>query len=360
MSLPPNTLSTMAPVSAKSTNPTAPTVFTDGACIGNPGPGGWAWAVADGPFASGSAPSTTNNRMEMTAALEALRAVEGDVLVMSDSTYVVHAFEKSWVFGWEAKGWRKKGGDVPNADLWRSLLAEYRKPHRKVIFEWVRGHSGDPMNDVVDRLATEAAETQESRSGSEPPTTLGPADEPFRRTRAVATATTDTGLPDGWHLVVLGHRPPELGGYSPDNPTATEVRRKIVEILAGLLVVHSDLMVVSGLNLGAEQIGVEAAVDAGVPFAAVLAYPDMDAVWPFDTQRRFRRLLGAAAVSIVLSPKKPTSKQAAGLAIGVRNKWLVDRADAAIVVSNRTDRDLASQIVALEGRIPDEVWVVDP
>ena len=177
----------------------------------------------------------------------------------------------------------------------------------------------------------------------------------------MATAPTETGgLPDGWHLVVLGHRPPELGGYSPDNPTAIAVRRKMVEILAGLSAVHPELMVVSGLNLGAEQIGAEAAVDAGVPFAAVVAYPDMDAVWPFDTQRRYRRLLGAATASIVVSPKKPTSKQAAGMAIGARNMWLVDRADAAIVVSNGTDRDLASQIVALEGRIPDEVWVVEP
>ena len=70
------------------TDPMTTTVFTDGACIGNPGPGGWAWAIQGGRFASGSASSTTNNRMELTAVIEAVRAVTGDVVVMSDSTHV--------------------------------------------------------------------------------------------------------------------------------------------------------------------------------------------------------------------------------------------------------------------------------
>ena len=74
-------------------------VYTDGSCLGNPGPGGWAWAVPDGPYASGPEPRTTNQRMEITAVLRALEATDGPVLVMSDSTYVVRCFRDRW---WEA------------------------------------------------------------------------------------------------------------------------------------------------------------------------------------------------------------------------------------------------------------------
>ena len=160
----------------------------------------------------------TNNLMELTGVLEALRAVEGDVLVMSDSTYVVDAFTKEWVFGWEARGWRKKGGEVPNADLWRSLLAEYRKRIRTVRFEWVRGHAGDRMNDVVDRLANEAAVTQQSRSSLEPPTTLGLAHAPVRHTRTLATAVADKGdsrRADTWSCSAIG---PRVGRPLPRQP----------------------------------------------------------------------------------------------------------------------------------------------
>src|SRR5690242_16429685 len=80
------------------------TVYTDGACVGNPGPGGWAWAVPGGRFASGPAAQTTNQRMEISAVLEALRAIEGKVDVVSDSTYVVNCFRDRW---WE--GWLKRG-----------------------------------------------------------------------------------------------------------------------------------------------------------------------------------------------------------------------------------------------------------
>jgi ribonuclease HI/uncharacterized phage-like protein YoqJ len=335
------------------------TVYCDGACIGNPGPGGWAWAMPKGPFASGAEGDTTNQRMEMTAALEALRATEGDVVIVSDSKYVTDCFAQRWYQTWEAKGWRNsKKQAVANQDLWRSLLAEYRKVGRTVTFEWVKGHGSDPMNDAVDRLATEAATTQQSRSGSEPPKTLGPADDPVRSSSSKTSKAGD--LPAGWRVLILGHRPPQLGGYDLDNPTASEVRRRITEILGGVLAVHDEVVVVSGLGLGAEQIGAEAAIAAGVPYAVVLAFPDSETVWPFESQRRFRRLLSTATASITLSSKTPKSKQEAGMAIGSRNTWLIERADAAIVVSNGQDRDLRVQIASLEGRVPEDVWVIEP
>lgn len=142
------------------------TVYTDGACRGNPGPGGWAWAVVDGPFASGAEPRTTNQRMEVTAVLQALRALPGPVLVVSDSSYVVNCFRDRWWQQWQRRGWRNASGQpVANRDLWEPLLALALAPGRSVRFSWVKGHSGDPMNERVDQLATEAADCQQGAAG---------------------------------------------------------------------------------------------------------------------------------------------------------------------------------------------------
>lgn len=141
-------------------------VYTDGSCLGNPGRGGWAWAVPGGPFASGAEPHTTNQRMEITAALRALEAIEGPVLVRSDSTYVVNAFRDRWWEGWRRRGWRNAAGKpVANRDLWEPLLAQVLDKGRSVRFAWVKGHSNDEMNDRVDLLAVEAAMTQIGTSG---------------------------------------------------------------------------------------------------------------------------------------------------------------------------------------------------
>ena len=134
-------------------------VYTDGACSGNPGPGGWAWAVApDGsPSSSGGEGRTTNQRMEITAVLEALRvlAPSGPVVVVSDSTYVVNCFRDRWWVKWEANGWRNaKKQPVANADLWRPLVELVGRS--EVTFRWVKGHSGDRLNDLVDQLAVAA------------------------------------------------------------------------------------------------------------------------------------------------------------------------------------------------------------
>ena len=132
-------------------------VFTDGACRGNPGPGGWAWAVSPAQSASGHAPATTNQRMEVQAALEAVRALEGPLLVVSDSTYVVNCFRDQWWRGWLSRGWLNSSKQpVANRDLWEPFIDLYRA-RGDVAFAWVKGHSGHPMNDLVDRLAVEAS-----------------------------------------------------------------------------------------------------------------------------------------------------------------------------------------------------------
>jgi ribonuclease HI len=135
-------------------------VFTDGACLGNPGPGGWAWAVPEGEFASGPAARTTNQRMEVTAVLEALRALPGPLEVVSDSTYVVNCFRDRWWEGWIKRGWVNSARKpVANRDLWEPLVELYRQ-RGDVTFRWVKGHSGNRMNDLVDELAVAAARTQ--------------------------------------------------------------------------------------------------------------------------------------------------------------------------------------------------------
>jgi ribonuclease HI len=135
-------------------------IFTDGACAGNPGPGGWAWAVApDGePNGSGGAVRTTNQRMELLAVLEAVRSLGADrrpLAIHSDSTYVVNCFRDEWWKKWRRNGWRNsKREPVANADLWEPLVDLVEVSD--VTFQWVKGHSGDRMNDLVDALAVAA------------------------------------------------------------------------------------------------------------------------------------------------------------------------------------------------------------
>jgi ribonuclease HI len=132
-------------------------VFTDGACRGNPGPGGWAWAVLGGLQGSGHDPATTNQRMEVRAAYEAIVALPGTLVVVSDSTYVVNCFKNSWWTGWRARGWlNSQKKPVANRDLWEPLI-DLVEERGDVTFRWVKGHSGHPGNDLVDQLAVEAS-----------------------------------------------------------------------------------------------------------------------------------------------------------------------------------------------------------
>ena len=138
-------------------------VYTDGACRGNPGPGGWAWALDEEQYASGFDPATTNQRMEILAAFQAVRSLPGDLEVRSDSTYVVNCFVKHWYKGWHAKGWRNSQRQpVANRDLWEPFI-DLVLERGDVRFTWVKGHGTDPMNQLVDGLAVEAALTGDGR-----------------------------------------------------------------------------------------------------------------------------------------------------------------------------------------------------
>lgn len=138
-------------------------VFTDGACKGNPGPGGWAARLIDARSGHskdicGGEPLTTNNRMELMAAIRALQALKRPVQVdlHSDSSYVVNAFRQKWIERWKANGWRTAAKKpVENQDLWRELL-EAMQGH-KVNWVHVKGHAGHEHNEACDRLAVSAA-----------------------------------------------------------------------------------------------------------------------------------------------------------------------------------------------------------
>lgn len=136
-------------------------IFTDGACKGNPGPGGWGALLRMGAHEkelSGGEPDTTNNRMELTAAIKALEALiePCEIRLHSDSKYVLDGITK-WVHGWQRNGWKNASKQpVRNADLWHELIAA-AKPHR-VEWIWVKGHAGHAENERVDALACAAAE----------------------------------------------------------------------------------------------------------------------------------------------------------------------------------------------------------
>ncbi len=142
-------------------------VYTDGACVGNPGPGGWAWAVPGGAWACGAERRTTNQRMELRAVLEALREITGSVEVVSDSTYVVNCFRDRWYAGWMRRNWRNANRKpVKNRDLWEPLIELYLERLPEVSFRWVKGHSGDEWNEIADQLASGAARDQRNRRGT--------------------------------------------------------------------------------------------------------------------------------------------------------------------------------------------------
>ena len=133
------------------------TIYTDGACSGNPGPGGWGAVLCykgTEKELSGGEAMTTNNRMELTAVIEALRLLKEPCVVelYSDSRYVIDALEKRWVYGWKQRGWVKSDKKPAlNADLWQELL-RLDKVH-EITYHWVKGHADDDYNNRCDELA---------------------------------------------------------------------------------------------------------------------------------------------------------------------------------------------------------------
>ncbi len=137
-------------------------IFTDGSCSGNPGPGGWGAVLrynGTEKQLSGGEKETTNNRMELTAVIRAVRALKEpcEITITTDSSYVSKAFLEGWIWNWIKNGWKKSDKKpVLNIELWQELL-DALKPH-KYSFIWVKGHAGHPENEICDRLAVSETE----------------------------------------------------------------------------------------------------------------------------------------------------------------------------------------------------------
>lgn len=344
--------------------------YTDGACSGNPGPGGWAWIVPDGAFGAGPAADTTNQRMELQAVLEAvIHAAGGPIEIVSDSTYVVNCFRDKWHEGWIKRGWKNsQKKPVANRDLWEPLIDAVLNGG-DVEFTWVKGHAGDKWNDYADRLAVEATFTQEPRTGDETPSEILDPHASGARQKLPAAASSTAGVkrdptgkepPEGHRLVVLGLRPRELGGYD-ENDTQQKVRQTLEEIIAAKAKMYPDLVVLTGLRLGAEMLAGEAARNAGVPFVGVLPYPDPDSVWPKASRDRFAGLTAAANDVLVLQKKLPEDTKGARGALGRRNSWFGRAAHEAVVVWDHDDAEVGKIVKALQKAVgEDEVWILDP
>ena len=137
-------------------------IYTDGACRGNPGPGGWGAILVWGRYEKelfGGERETTNNRMELSAAIAGLSALKEPCIVTlySDSKYLVDAFQKGWIDSWREHGWRRGKDELKNPDLWERLY-ELTSIHT-VTFEWVKGHNGHDYNERCDELATTYADS---------------------------------------------------------------------------------------------------------------------------------------------------------------------------------------------------------
>ena len=324
--------------------------YTDGACSGNPGPGGWGFVVDGGPWASGAEETTTNQRMEITAAYEAVRRIPGPLEIVSDSTYVVNCFNQGWWQGWHKRGWKNsKKEPVANRDLWEPFIDLVNK-RGDVVFTWVKGHSGDPMNDVADQLATTAAKEQRGRSGMR----WGQDDVVIEDDEV---AGPEAG--DGAVVVVTGHRPTELGGWDLANPIADALRRQLTDILRAKKQVDPGLTVATSLGLGAEMLAAEAALMANVPYIAVLPFEGVDSRWPNPTRSRFAELRRTAAGEVVISDEA-VGKDGFAKAMRARDDWLAREGTEAIMIWDREERHLGRLHDRFDRAFDDGVWVIEP
>ena len=348
-------------------------VYTDGACSGNPGPGGWAWASSADHHASGGEADTTNNRMELTAVLRAIEANPGPLVVVMDSTYVKSGLE-SWSKGWVRNGWRTKAGEpVKNRDIWQELLAVIaERPAGEVGFEWVKGHSGDVMNDLVDGLAVIQRDAHRAGGAAAGPGAgTGPgssvsvsgsggrlADLPADEQRA-ERRRRDPRIPGGHLLVVFGHTPDRLGGWDP-NPVADRVRDELAEVIDALARIHPDLVVLTGTRPGAELLAAEAARRVEVPYAAVVGFPGIDRNLSGPARARGAEAVDRAAEVVRLEKKQPADVDQFRRAMIRRDAWMVAAADEAVLVWDEVDDRLARLHADLDRRLGAGLTVLHP
>ncbi len=269
--------------------------------------------------------------------LDALTELPGDVVVVSDSTYVVNCFRDGWWKGWIKRGWRNsKKEPVANRDLWEPLVELYRARSTEIEFRWVKGHAGNEWNEIADQLAVEAALAQSPGEGN----------------------LDSNWTPNGRSIAAFGAQPPALGGYI-DNPVSDDVKRRLGEIFAAKQELDPDLVVLTGLRLGAETLAAQAALDVGVPFVAVLPFPEPDSKWPNQTRQRFAELKTSSHAVVLLEKVAPPTAQKAGQSLARRNAWMSRVANEAVVVYDPSDPWIGRLVSDLERVMPDGVWQLE-
>lgn len=296
--------------------PHAKEIYTDGACSGNPGPGGWAWADTEGGRNAGGARDTTNQRMELQAVLEAVRSNSGQLTIYSDSTYVVNCFNDQWYEGWLKRDWKNsQKKPVANRDLWEPLVELYLKRSDELTFIWVKGHSGNKMNDLVDAMAVSARDEQ-----------MGHLEDDKAEEKRSIEANEAAAAPDApWNtdgaIAITGAT--EL--------TADQIDE--LEITVGGLDTDQDVLV-SGLRRGPELLAAEYAIKNSIPLAVVLPFSDPARRWPASDKARFDSCIQGSQWLITLEgdDAKPAT------AVAARDRWLWNNVVGAIVVgdSSRT------------------------
>jgi uncharacterized phage-like protein YoqJ len=308
--------------------------------------------------------------MEITAAYRAVQALEGPVHIVSDSTYVVNCFRDEWWKGWIARGWKNsKKEPVANRDLWEPFVELVAA--RDVTFAWVKGHSGDPMNDVVDRLAVAASQRERGDAGDRPPgdADLGPQDVVGRSATSATSAATSSGsAPTGAarDSRVPAGTPWSVVGLRVEGLEATRrgelLRRQLAAVLGAQATLHPDLVVLTGLRPGAEHLGALAAQDAGVPYAVVLPYPDPASGWPEHDRVWFDRAVDAANQVVTLERARPTDVAGRRSAMQRRDGWLRSVSAGAVVVTDGRDTDAELLLRRFTESLGDDVWTleVDP
>ncbi len=270
--------------------------------------------LADGRFGSGGAEHTTNQRMEVQAVLEAVLALEGELEINSDSTYVVNCFKDRWFDGWRKRGWRNsQKKPVANRDLWEPLIDAVEARGDEISFVWVKGHSGVPLNDRADELAVAEVEKIKEANGA-------------NATKPTATETVAVPWDASSAVWVVGSTTP--------NADQIEALHRMVSSLGSD---NAETLIVSGLRRGTELLGAERALELGLPVAVVLPFPDPAQKWPEADRARFDRAVDAAQHVVTLGgkPSEP------GPAVRSRNAWVAEGVYAAVIVD---DDGLADQI----------------
>ncbi len=318
-----------------------------------------------GEWASGFEADSTNQRMEVTAALRACEAIDGPLRIVSDSTYVVNCWRDRWWEGWIKRGWKNASKKpVANRDLWEQLVPHFRD-RDDLDLEWVKGHSGNRWNDVADSLAVGAVARREGAQGlGEPPAeVLGGEDLPSPAglkapgstepaTESAPGRSSDSRTPEGTRLVVTGLRNPGL-------LTSRSAAKKLGEVLSSYSELHPDLVVLTGLRGGAEQLAAQVVAERDLAHVVILPYPDPAARWSAAERARFQQCCDSADRVVILERSRPRDKAAMTDAIARRDGWLRSVADIAVVLTDGSDPEAEQLLRRWEKAIGDDVWRLD-